>query len=132
MIDAKQLRIPDFLDHILEAIGRIEQYTATMTPAAFESDPRTQDAVYRNFEIIGEAANNIRQLDETFWETHPHIDFRQAYAMRNALSHGYFTVNTTLVWETIRSNLPAFKRDIEQIRRDMSQPDNPKGPEPSP
>jgi uncharacterized protein with HEPN domain len=119
MIAAKRLRIPDFLDHISEAIQRIEQYTANMTRDAFERDHLTQDAVYRNFEIIGEAANNIKQLDATFWDRHPHVDFRQAYAMRNALSHGYFTVNTTLVWETIRSNLPAFKRGIEQIRRDI-------------
>jgi hypothetical protein len=44
-------------------------------------------------------------LGETFWARHPHIDFKQAYAMRIALSHAYFTVNAALVWETMRSCL---------------------------
>ncbi|BBO21620.1 MAG: hypothetical protein HKUEN07_25600 [Rhodocyclaceae bacterium] len=54
------LRIPDYLDHILNAISRIGKYTEGLTEVAFSSDEKTQDAVVRNFEIIGEASKNIR------------------------------------------------------------------------
>ena len=54
------LRIPDYLDHILNAISRIGKYTEGLTEVAFSRDEITQDAVVRNFEIIGEASKNIR------------------------------------------------------------------------
>lgn len=52
-------RIPDYLAHILEAIERIHLYVEDMTEIAFLEDKKTQDAVIRNFEIMGEAAHNI-------------------------------------------------------------------------
>ena len=47
------------LDDITEAIGRIKEYTANMSEESFALDHKTQDAVIRNLEIIGEAARNL-------------------------------------------------------------------------
>jgi uncharacterized protein with HEPN domain len=58
------LRIQDYLEHIVEAIDRIDAYTAGISEAAFITDRKTQDAVIRNLQIIGEAAHNLRQRSQ--------------------------------------------------------------------
>jgi hypothetical protein len=60
-----------YLEHIVEAIDRITGYTAGIEEAAFMADRKTQDAVTRNLEIIGEAAHNIRQRYPDFVASHP-------------------------------------------------------------
>lgn len=55
------LRIPDYLGHIIEAIERIHRYVEDMSEVDFLDDEKTQDAVVRNFEIIGEASRNIER-----------------------------------------------------------------------
>ena len=63
---SKAARVPDYLAHILKAIGRIERYTEDMSEAMFLSSEMAQDAVLRNIEIIGEASHNIRRVDSAF------------------------------------------------------------------
>ena len=75
MSKADALRVPNDLAHIVEAIDRIHRYVGGMAEAAFLGDEKTQDAVVRNFEILGEAAHNIEKL-------HP------AFAARHARCHG--------------------------------------------
>ena len=74
-----------------------------------------QDAVIRNFEIIGEASKNIERLYPEFIKTHSDIPFIDAYEMRNALSHGYFKVDLDILWKTIQVNLPDLKIQIDQL-----------------
>jgi len=56
-----RLRLRDYLQHILSAIGWIESHTARLDRAAFLGDVKTQDAVLRQLQVIGEAAQNLRQ-----------------------------------------------------------------------
>jgi uncharacterized protein with HEPN domain len=60
------LRIPDFLEHIIEAIQRINEYTNDMSELHFLQNKQVQDAVIRNIEIIGEAAKNIERYHPNF------------------------------------------------------------------
>ncbi len=83
-------RIPDYLSHILEAIERIHQYIEDTSEVAFLEDRKTQDAVIRNFEIIGEAAHNIERYHVQFAADHPDVPWTVVYTMRNRVSHGYF------------------------------------------
>lgn len=69
-------------------------------------DQRTQDAVIRNFEIIGEACNNLARQFPAYADGHPEIPWRFAYEMRNVLAHGYFNVDLEIVWRTIHRDLP--------------------------
>jgi uncharacterized protein with HEPN domain len=69
----KSLRVGDYLGHIQQAIGRIARYTAGMDEPAFLSDELVQDAVIRNIEIIGEAANNILRVNPAFAAQHDKI-----------------------------------------------------------
>jgi uncharacterized protein with HEPN domain len=66
-------RIPDYLGHIVEAIERIDSYLADTDEITFLQDQKTQDAVIRNFEIIGEAAHNIEHHHAAFAAAHPEI-----------------------------------------------------------
>lgn len=103
----EERRTPDYLRHRLEAIRRIEAYAHGLDRDAFDADTRTQDAVIRNIEIIGEAARNVQQRDPAFVAAHPGIPWSLAYRMRNALSHGYADVDLGAVWNTVRNDLPA-------------------------
>ena len=59
MSKVETLRAMDYLGHIVEAIDRIHRYVEAMTVLTFLDDEKTQDAVVRNFEVVGEAAHNV-------------------------------------------------------------------------
>lgn len=109
------LRIPDYLEHIVEAIERIHRYVEDMSEVAFLEDEKTQDAVIRNFEIIGEAAHNIERYHAEYAESHADVPWSIMYAMRNRVSHGYFKVDYELVWQTIHADLPEIYQLIQQL-----------------
>lgn len=106
-------RLTDYLEHILEAIKRIDLYTADLTEVAFQENLMAQDAVIRNFEIIGEASRNIQKHFPEFADNHPELPLTDAYEMRNAVAHGYFKVDLEIVWKTIQTDLPALHSLVE-------------------
>jgi uncharacterized protein with HEPN domain len=67
----KSLRVPDYLDHILVAIERIDRYTRELAYDDFVRSDVVQDAVIRNFEVIGEASRNIARIDPNFVAKYP-------------------------------------------------------------
>jgi uncharacterized protein with HEPN domain len=122
MTSIDDLRLSDFLAHILDAIERCQRYIAGMDEAELRSDQKTQDAVIRTFEIVGEASNNIIKRFPDFAAEHPEIPWRKAVGMRNILAHGYFTVDLGAVWKTIHSDLP----DLQRKLRDLADTDGDK------
>ncbi len=110
----EQLDLLDYLNHILEAIARIDEYTSDIDEVTFLEAKIVQDAVIRNFENIGEASHNIQKYFPSFVESNPDIHFVVAYQMRNALSHGYFSVDLEIVWKTIHTNLTPLQTKIQQ------------------
>jgi uncharacterized protein with HEPN domain len=101
-------RLADYVDHIIEAIRRISNYCEDVDEISFLSNQLIQDAVIRNFEVIGEASNNIARLFPEFISQYPDLPLIDAYEMRNALAHGYFKVDLKIVWLTVQSHLPAL------------------------
>ena len=120
MSKADILRVPDFLGHILEAIERIHLYIEDMSEVAFLEDRKTQDAVIRNFEIIGEAAHNIERYHAQFAADHPDVPWTVVYTMRNRVSHGYFQVDLEIVWKTIHTDLPELHAQIRKLLDQIS------------
>ena len=114
------LRVPDYLGHILEAIERIHFYIEDMSEVAFLEDRKTQDAVIRNFEIIGEAAHNIERYHAQFAADHPDVPWTVVYTMRNRVSHGYFQVDLEIVWKTIHADLPELHAQIRKLLDQIS------------
>jgi uncharacterized protein with HEPN domain len=115
MSRADPLRIADYLAHILEAIRNIEEYTEGMTLDDFMLDRKTQDAVIRNLEVIGEACNNVSKNNPDFAAAHASVPWGFAYEMRNALSHGYFKVDHAVVWQTLQHDLPTLQKQIAAL-----------------
>lgn len=96
-------RIPEFLiNDMLESCNKILQYTDGMTFEEFELDSKTIDAVIRNFEIIGEAAN---RLPEEFKDSHSQIDWHRIRGFRNRIVHDYMGIDFGIVWEIINNYL---------------------------
>lgn len=87
---SNELRVPDYLAHILQAIERINTYTGDMDELGFLENKLVQDAVIRNIEIIGEASRNIEKHSADFANEHNNIPWEDMYWMRNRVSHGYF------------------------------------------
>jgi len=115
MSKADVLRIPDYLGHIVEAIERIHEYVADMEEVAFLEDRKTQDAVIRNFEILGEAARNIERHHAQFAAAHSEVPWSVIYTMRNRVSHGYFKVDLEIVWKTIHTDLLELHAQIRKL-----------------
>ena len=76
------LRLGDYLDHILEAIGKISSYCADVDEVGFLANTMIQDAVIRNFEIIGEASHKIDKIHPDFLKDNPDVPLLFAYEMR--------------------------------------------------
>ncbi len=98
-----------YLIHIAECIEKIEQYTAE-GKMEFLKDPKTQDAVIRNFEIIGEA---VKRLSETTRELSPQIPWKQFAGFRDILIHQYNVIDLSEVWLTVENDLSALKEAIK-------------------
>ncbi len=114
-------RLCDYLNHILSAIEQIENYVQDVDEVAFLRNKMMQDAVLRNFEIIGEASHNIIIKHPQFTSTYPKLPLAFAYQMRNAIAHGYFKVDLEIVWKTIENNLPELYEKIKHIIKDLPQ-----------
>jgi uncharacterized protein with HEPN domain len=115
MTRADARRVSDYLGHVLEAIDNIQAYTEGLVRESYLSDRKTQDAVLRNLEVIGEACNNVVKHHAAFAAAYSHIPWRVAYEMRNALAHGYFTVDHAIVWQTIQTDLPSLRAQIAKL-----------------
>ncbi len=109
------LRCMDYLEHIVEAIDRIHRYVEDMTELAFLEDEKTQDAVVRNFEILGEAAHNVELFHAAFADAHAEVPWALMYTMRNRVAHGYFKVDHELVWKTIHADLPGLRAQVAML-----------------
>jgi len=87
------------LQDILECIEKINKYILDLNLSSFLSDEKTQDAVARNFEIIGKAAS---RLSDGFRNANPHINWRILKDFRNKLIHVYEIIDYTIVWSAVK------------------------------
>jgi uncharacterized protein with HEPN domain len=100
-----------YLAHILECAQKIECYTKG-GERKFLKDTMTQDAVIRNFEIIGEAA---KRVPDAYRRRHPEIPWRLMVGFRDVLIHAYEGIDLKRVWSIVRHDLPKVKDAIEAI-----------------
>jgi len=101
-----------YIEHILEAIQTIETYKKGLDFEAFLKNKMASDAIIRQLEIIGEAANNI---SEEFQKEYADIPWRKIIGIRNTLIHEYFGINKKVVWDTCENDLPELKKFMEKI-----------------
>jgi uncharacterized protein with HEPN domain len=101
-----------FLEHILESITLIEEYTGNLTLDDFIISIMTQDMVIRRLEIIGEA---IKNLPNEIKEKNQNIPWKSIAGMRDKLVHEYFGVDLKLTWNVVVNELPGLKKNIVEI-----------------
>ncbi len=104
------------LRHILDAIEIVSQHLAGIDEETFHEDRKTQDAVVRQLEIIGEAAAN---LTPELRNENPHVRWKDAAGARNRLIHGYFDIDTEIIWDIVEIDLPILKKQVEHIFEDQ-------------
>ena len=102
------------LSDIKEACRRIQSYIRKGNYESFLKDIKTQDAVVRNFEIIGEAAKNI---SGAFKKKHRRIPWKELAGTRDRLIHHYFGVNFDIVWTIVKQELPKLAIQIKEISK---------------
>ncbi|UCD30558.1 MAG: DUF86 domain-containing protein [Planctomycetota bacterium] len=104
-----------YLIHIAESLRRIETYIQG-GKAEFMKSTMIQDAVIRNFEVIGEAA---KQISEDIKEQYLDLPWRRIAGFRDVLIHAYARVRLDEVWNIIEQDLPELKRKIDVILKDF-------------
>lgn len=88
-----------------------------MTDEQFLGDGKSVRAVAKGLSDIGEAANQIMSIDPGLEQRNPAVwqHLRKIYAMRNVLTHGYFRTDASVVWETVKNDLPKFESFLDDV-----------------
>jgi uncharacterized protein with HEPN domain len=102
-----------FIAAALESIELIQSYIEGYDLTEFLDDRRTQDAVVRNLEVIGQALKDFGI--ETLSEKQPNMPWKQISGMRNLLAHEYLGVDIVMVWETVKTHLNSLQQALEDI-----------------
>ena len=97
-----------YLSHILECMGKIEDYAATGKHSFLQST-MIQDAIIRNLEIIGEAT---KQISLEFRKQNPEIPWKQMAGIRDVLIHDYMGVDLDIIWVVVEKDLVVLKRKL--------------------
>jgi len=101
-----------YLEHIIEAISKIENFVTGITKSDFDRNLMIQDAVIRNFEIIGEVT---KRISRQFTQSHPEIPWQDMAGMRDKLIHDYLDVDMDVVWKTVEADLPLLKKLLSNL-----------------
>ena len=106
------------LSDICQAIDRIEQYIEKLSFEAFSKDQKSVDAVVRNLEIVGEAANH---LPDEFKGKYSEIEWHKVVGLRHRIVHEYFGIDLEIIWQILHKDLPELKSKLMQIMDEESR-----------
>ena len=100
-----------YLGHVLEALERILVY-AQDGEESFRKDLRTQDAIIRNLQVLGEA---VKKLSAETRTTHPEVPWRDIAGMRDRVVHDYFGISLDIVWDVIKNHVPPLRDKLRKL-----------------
>ena len=101
-----------FINHILESISLIEDFSKGLTKEKMIDDKLRQNAIIRQIEIVGEAVKN---LPKDFVAEHPAVNWKDIAGMRDKIIHQYFDINFDIVWGVLKEDIPTLKGQIKKI-----------------
>jgi uncharacterized protein with HEPN domain len=105
-------RDKEYLSDIIEAIERIEEYAKGLAYSDFLKDKKTQDAIIRNLEVIGEAAKGVTSALKKEYSDIPWNDMAR---LRDRLAHHYFGINYEIVWDIASKELPPVHDQVASL-----------------
>lgn len=101
-----------FLEDIVRAMRRAEDFVSAMDFAAFDDDIKTQSAVVWQVTVVGEAVKNIPR---SLRQKHTEIPWSDMAKMRDKIIHQYFGVRTEIVWNVVKERFPQLRHEMEKI-----------------
>jgi uncharacterized protein with HEPN domain len=104
-----------FIEHILESISAIEDFSKGMDLQELTTNRLKQSAIVREIEIIGEAVKNI---SDALKRKHSEVEWKDIVGTRDKMIHHYFGVDLNIVWNIIKANLPELKEQIGRIKQE--------------
>ena len=100
------------LQHMLDSANAILDFINKKTRKHLNSDRMLSNAIIRELEVLGEAANHISEKTQ---KSFPDLPWKQIIGMRNTLIHAYFDIDFDIVWKTVKNDLPSFHRQLKAI-----------------
>ena len=105
-----------FIEHILDSINAIEEFSKNLDKVGLMSDRLRQSAIVREIEIIGEAVKNI---SESLKNKHQEIEWKEITGTRDKMIHHYFGLDLNIIWNIIKENIPILEKQIKKIKKKM-------------
>ena len=105
----------EWLNDIVAWNGMLQRHIAGMDFTAFERDLKTQHAVSKCVEVLGEASSRLLKDHAELLRRFPDFEARSAYAARNRLSHGYYGVSLPILWNAATISAPEFAARAKAI-----------------
>ena len=102
----------DSLNDIYQSILFSQEFTKNLNETDFLNDAKTQFAVIRCIEVIGEA---VKRLPDDFRSTHPEVPWKAMAGMRDRLIHGYDVVDNEVIWNTVTHDFPFLLDRLKEI-----------------
>ena len=103
---------------MLDSASAILHFIEGRTRKQLNTDRMFSNAVVRELEVLGEAANNISKKTQKLF---PEVPWKQIIGMRNTLIHAYFDVDYDIIWETVNNDLPSFYHQLKKIVSDFTK-----------
>ena len=107
-----------FIEHMLESIKAIEDFSKGLTKEKLISSRLKQSAIVREIEIIGEAVKNI---SNSLKEKYKKIAWKEIVGTRDKMIHHYFGVDLDIVFGIIKNDLPVLKKQVLRIKMDLEK-----------
>jgi uncharacterized protein with HEPN domain len=103
-----------YLGHILEAVERILAYSEE-GEANFRRELKTQDAIIRNLQVMGEA---VKKVSAATRAAHPEVPWKDIAGMRDRVVHDYFGVSLDIVWDVVKNHVPPLREKLQAALKD--------------
>lgn len=112
-----------YLEDIRDYSQKAIDYLNNTTYEEFLKDNKTIDAAIRTIEVVGEAATKIKNMPNSsdIFEKYNYVDWKEAVRMRNRIIHGYEDIDLEIVWNTVKTDFPRLKDNIEKVIKEVKE-----------